>query len=77
MRHRKLCLCQICAEILEKIAGYFEKIPVQRWREQDFFEEFDCFYSQSLLIFIGAHELKGWHKLHQILLNIQLNEVKL
>jgi len=52
MRHRKLCLGQFCAENLEKIAGYFEKFLVRKWFEQDFFNEFDCF----------------WHKFQQIIL---------
>jgi len=52
MRHRKLCLGQIFTENYEEIADYFEGFLVKRWLEQDFFEEFDCF----------------WHKFHQILL---------
>ena len=61
MRHRKLCLCHICDGILERIAGYFEKILLQRWLKQDFFEEFDCF----------------WHKFHQILLKYPDISVKI
>ena len=51
MRHRKLCLGQICDGNFDEIAGYFEKFLVQRWPEQDFSEGFDCF----------------WHKFHQII----------
>jgi len=57
MRHRKLCLGQIFTEIYEEIAGYFEEILVKIWLEQDFFGDFDCFYSQKILNFKGAHEL--------------------
>ncbi len=53
----KLCLGQIFIENYEEIAGYFEEFLVKRWLEQDFFEEFDSFYSQKLLNFKGAHEL--------------------
>jgi len=54
MKHRKLCLGQFWAENLERIAGYFDGFLVQKWHEQDFFEEFGCF----------------WHKFHQNYLEI-------